>query len=265
MFWKRILTVVIAGPFVIGVIVCPVPWVFKVFVAACLGISLVEFFTIVGHSASERRFGIGLGLFHLLFLLFSPYVRLYGVWEMTLLVIAVFAYYCLAPIAQREGIASRVGLTLLGSLYIVTFGAYVSFLRELPDGIYWVLTALAMTWMNDTSAYFVGRRFGRRKLAPKISPGKTLEGFLGGFVGSFVGFLFFWLLLHNPVTFSKGLLLTFAVGLMGPLGDLSESLIKRSFGVKDSGQIIPGHGGMLDRIDALLFTAPVVYLFASQL
>ena len=97
----------------------------------------------------------------------------------------------------------------------------------------------------------------------RISPGKTVEGFFGGYLGTLAGFFLFWLLLENDLALWKGIVLTMLVGIAGPIGDLSESLIKRSFHVKDSGNIIPGHGGMLDRIDALLFTAPVVYFFAA--
>ncbi len=262
MLFQRILTVVIAGPFVIGTILCPATIVFKVLCLLCLILGLREFLTIVGHPPVEKNAALFLGAGYMVSLLFGVTSRVLPLGDMSLLILVAFAFYCLYPAPNRAGIAVHIALTVLGILYVGTFGSFVARLRDLPDGAYWVFTLLGMTWLNDTSAYFFGHHLGRHRLAPLISPGKTVEGFLGGFLGSFLGFVLFWKMMANPLTLRDGLILTVLVGFLGPLGDLSESLIKRSFGVKDSGNIIPGHGGMLDRIDALLFTAPVVYWFA---
>lgn len=263
MLLQRLLTVVFAAPFLIGAIVCPLPWVFKAVVAVCIGGGLFEFFTIVGFSKGERLFAILLGLIHTLYLLFCPAAARYLLPEIGLLLLSVFGFYCILP-RGLAGLAPRIALTLLGVLYVGTFGAVVGMTRDLPDGIFRVFILLAMTWFNDTAAYFFGHHVGRRRLAPHLSPGKTIEGFLGGFVGSLVGFLLFWFLFGRPVSLSHGVVLVILSGLFGPLGDLSESLVKRSYGVKDSGNVIPGHGGMLDRIDALLFNAPVFYFLAQS-
>ena len=126
-----------------------------------------------------------------------------------------------------------------------------------------VFLLAATTFNADTGAYFAGHLFGRHKLAPKVSPGKTVEGLVGGIIGSLIAaFLcreIFWEEFRILDCWIVGIL----VGIIGPLGDLSESLVKRSLGVKDSGQLIPGHGGLLDRLDALLFTAPLVYYYAT--
>ena len=269
MLFQRILTVVIAAPFLIGALVYPRTEVFKTVVALCILVGLVEFYQIVHFPKRERFFAVGVGFLHTLYLLFCPERGGSMPLEITLLVLAIFAFYSLSHLrSSTEGgvteVAQQISFTLLGSLYVGTFGAFVGLLRDSWHGIFWVFLLLGMTWLNDTAAYFFGHRFGRHRMAPQISPGKTVEGFLGGFVGSFAGFLIFWFLFRQPIPFVDGLLLTILVGLFGPLGDLSESLIKRSFGVKDSGNIIPGHGGMLDRIDALLFTAPVIYFFATR-
>jgi phosphatidate cytidylyltransferase len=261
MLLKRIVTVLIGAPFVIGAIFAPMTWVFKGFVLACLFFALIEFFAIVALSPRERSFAVLLGVFHAAFLLFCPEAGRWMLLELSGIVLAAFAYYCLAPKESAEGLASKIALTALGVLYVGTFGSLVGLLRDREYGVFWVFALLAMTWLNDTFAYFFGHKFGRRKLAPKISPGKTVEGFFGGYLGTLAGFFAFWLLLENDLVLWRGILLTALVGVAGPIGDLSESLIKRSFHVKDSGNIIPGHGGMLDRIDALLFTAPVVYFF----
>lgn len=127
-------------------------------------------------------------------------------------------------------------------------------LRALPEGLAYTLLALAMTWGNDTGAYFAGLFFGRHKLYPKVSPNKTWEGFFGGLATSILACIVFRFFL--PLGWIDVLVLGGVAGVLGPMGDLSESLIKRAFGVKDSGKLIPGHGGLFDRIDALLFVAP---------
>lgn len=139
-------------------------------------------------------------------------------------------------------------------------------LRLLPEnGAWWVVVALVITWGNDTSAYFAGRFLGKRKLYPEVSPNKTWEGFFGGFVGA-IGFLFLQRAFFFPaLTVADCLIIGTLGSILGPAGDLCESMLKRAYGVKDSGKIIPGHGGMLDRIDALIFNAPMVFLYVAFL
>ncbi|MDP1827380.1 MAG: phosphatidate cytidylyltransferase [Archangium sp.] len=137
-------------------------------------------------------------------------------------------------------------------------------LRLVPDfGLMWVVSALVITWGNDTMAYFAGRLFGKHKLYPEVSPNKTWEGFAGGFVGA-IGFLFIQRAFFFPtMTVIDCFVLGILGSLLGPAGDLCESMLKRAYQVKDSGVIIPGHGGMLDRIDALIFNAPMVFLYVQ--
>ncbi len=119
--------------------------------------------------------------------------------------------------------------------------------------------------MADTGAYFTGHLIGKHKLAPLVSPGKTVEGFIGGIVASILAAFFCKFIFWREFAFVPCLILGTLIGIVGPIGDLSESLIKRSVNVKDSGQFIPGHGGLLDRVDALLFTAPTVYYYVKFL
>ncbi|HEY6106973.1 MAG TPA: phosphatidate cytidylyltransferase, partial [Anaeromyxobacteraceae bacterium] len=120
-------------------------------------------------------------------------------------------------------------------------------------------------WANDTFAYFAGSLFGRHRLLERVSPQKTWEGFAGGALGSVAGALAVRALLLGPVPLWAALAVAAGGAVLGPLGDLAESMLKRAAGVKDSGRLIPGHGGLLDRIDALLFVAPWVYAFAILL
>lgn len=137
-------------------------------------------------------------------------------------------------------------------------------LRAMPGAAAgaWILVALVVTWGNDTGGYFAGRFLGRHKLYPMVSPAKTWEGFAGGMVASILGcFLVRWLV-WQELTPIDCLVVGGVAGILGPVGDLSESMLKRAFGVKDSGKIMPGHGGLYDRVDALLFNAPWVFAYA---
>ncbi len=120
----------------------------------------------------------------------------------------------------------------------------------------------AMVMMTDTGAYYTGRSIGRRKLAPRVSPGKTIEGSIGGFVAAALTGPLCKLTFFPEIPMLDAILLGATLGVVGQIGDLAESLLKRGAGVKDSGAILPGHGGMLDRLDSLLFCAPVLYYYA---
>ena len=119
-----------------------------------------------------------------------------------------------------------------------------------------------MTWLSDTGAYFAGRALGKHKMAPILSPKKSMEGAVGGFVSALIAaFVARWLAFDHLAIWQV-IVLAVVANFLAQMGDLSESLLKRSYGVKDSGNVIPGHGGVLDRVDALIFSAPWVYIFA---
>ena len=184
--------------------------------------------------------------------------------HLTLLAIVVVALLCsLAWPNPIEGASGRAGWLIAGPIYIGATLSAVDLVHGLPNGGAWVLLTMVLAWASDTSAYFVGRKLGRTKLYPSISPKKTVEGALGGLAGSVVGavVLQHWLLPEMPV--GHAVLLALVAGCLGQAGDLLESLLKRSSGVKDSGGILPGHGGLLDRVDALMFTAPVTWAYAT--
>ncbi|MBI2339744.1 MAG: phosphatidate cytidylyltransferase [Deltaproteobacteria bacterium] len=150
-----------------------------------------------------------------------------------------------------------------GVMYVSVLFSFWGKMRGLPEWRFWFFLMLAGTVLSDVGGYVVGRWIGRHKLAPRISPGKTIEGLIGGVVFTVsAGFVVRFLFLPDFST-APLVIVCIAIAVIGPLGDLSESLIKRGFGVKDSGRLIPGHGGLLDRVDALLFTGPVVYYFAK--
>jgi phosphatidate cytidylyltransferase len=160
-----------------------------------------------------------------------------------------------------EEVPLRAGRVALAWLYCGVLPSTVVGLR-VRGGFDWVILAFAVTWANDTFAYFAGITFGRHPLLAHVSPKKTWEGFVGGAVGSLVAALAMqhWRLAAELST-GGALLLGAGAAVVGPLGDLTESLLKRAYRVKDSSRLIPGHGGLLDRIDALLFVAPWILLF----
>jgi undecaprenyl diphosphate synthase len=161
-------------------------------------------------------------------------------------------------------LVGRMAMTGFGVIWVALGFAYVLLIRQLNHGMELTIMLLACTMVNDTFAYFVGRAFGRNKLAPRISPGKTIEGAIGGIVGSIVAALI--VKIYSPwLTWGQALIFGLVIGVVGQCGDLFESAVKRDFRVKDSGKILPGHGGILDRFDAVLLAGFVTYWLAIGL
>lgn len=179
-------------------------------------------------------------------------------WLAGVVVIATLIFVTLRPGASLEGAADRIGRYLVGMGWIGLLG-FLPLVRRLEHGLAWVFLILVISWLGDTGAYFAGRFFGKRKLHPRVSPKKTWAGAVGGVVAAALGALVVREVASLDLGVAEALLLAAALCVAGILGDLSESLLKRSFSVKDSGWILPGHGGMLDRIDSLLFVAPLLY------
>ncbi|MHB8126482.1 MAG: phosphatidate cytidylyltransferase [Desulfitobacteriaceae bacterium] len=153
-----------------------------------------------------------------------------------------------------------VGFNFLAVFYSVVLFSYLYLLRQINQGITWTFLIFILVWATDIFAYLIGRRFGQHLLAPKVSPKKTLEGSLGGLLGSILVGLIFWYCMGG-VSLGHIIVLSLIVGLGGQIGDLFESALKRSAGIKDSGSLIPGHGGILDRCDSLIFVLPLVYYY----
>jgi phosphatidate cytidylyltransferase len=192
---------------------------------------------------------------------------------LTLLVVApiVGLLLVLVRLGDVHTAAVRVMANTFGPLYVGgALGAIILLRRDGDDlgphaGAGFVVLALCLAWASDTGAYFAGRFLGKHKLYEAVSPKKTVEGALGGLAASLLSAVVahFWFLPSLPL--GEGAVLALVAGALGQAGDLGESLIKRSFGVKDSGGIVPGHGGMLDRIDALLITGSMTYLYVKWL
>lgn len=153
--------------------------------------------------------------------------------------------------------------SLVGFIYTIVFLGFILKIRLLDHGIEAVFLLILSVFASDTGAFYAGRFFGKNKLMPKVSPKKTIEGFIGGFCLSIVVAVVFKLIFFKELPLLNAFLCGFACGISVPLGDLFESMVKRVFGVKDSGTILPGHGGFLDRVDGLLFASPLVYILIT--
>jgi phosphatidate cytidylyltransferase len=161
-------------------------------------------------------------------------------------------------------LVGRMALTGFGVIWVAIGFSYVLLIRALEHGTALTILLLACTIVNDTFAYFIGRAFGRHRMAPRISPNKSVEGAIGGIIGSVVAAIV--VKIYNPwLGWGESVLFGLVIGFVGQWGDLFESAVKRDFRVKDSGKILPGHGGILDRFDAVLFAGFVTYWLAIGL
>lgn len=175
-------------------------------------------------------------------------------------VVAVLLLYFSAMVLLYPRFSPQdIAVTFTSTFYVSLF-IYLYLIGTLDQGRAWLILLLVCTWSGDTMAFFVGRQWGRRPVAPKLSPGKTVEGALGGIAGSMAA-AFTATFFYTFIPLGWALALGAFIGLATLVGDLVESALKRQAGVKDSGHLIPGHGGVLDRFDSILFTAPLVYHF----
>jgi len=161
-----------------------------------------------------------------------------------------------------QSLIAPIAFHMLGLIYIPLALSFLVLMHLTASGVFWVFFLVIVIFCGDTGAYYVGRRWGRRKLCPAVSPGKTVEGALGGIAANLTAGLTMKAMFASQWSWSRTALMIICIGIAGQLGDLFESAIKRRAGVKDSSALLPGHGGILDRIDALLFAIPVAYGFA---
>lgn len=233
------------------------PYTLWLLVLGVAGVAWWEFVT-MARSAGQRPFMLvgGAATVGICLLAAAP-----PVWRVLALVGALGAI-ALAALVRRDptGLRADLGSTIFGLCWIGWLAGYAIYLRDFPgpvSGLIWLLTAIVITIAADTGAYFTGRAFGRHLLAPRVSPKKTVEGLIGGLVAvAIVGGGAAPLVLQLP--WWQGVGIGLIGGLAAVLGDLLESVVKRRLGVKDSSTLIPGHGGVLDRIDGLLFAIPAI-------
>ena len=249
----------------------PLPW-FTILVAIWGALAVFEFYRLVAASKAPPLTYFGI-IWTLLFILsrnsdllsiLEPHfdLNLFTPLLLTSAVLPSLIWFLLSP-KKKQPFTGWVW-TMAGILYVGWLLSYLVALRDLDEGRNWVFFSLFVTFASDTIAFFAGRTLGKHHLAPQISPGKTWEGVIGGILGAIIVGLFF--IPPTPLTlhlnWGQAILLSLFVSIFGQLGDLLESLFKRKMGVKDSGRLIPGHGGILDRTDSVVFIGIVVYYYA---
>lgn len=182
-------------------------------------------------------------------------------------ILIALAYHLLEYERGRDQAALDFSIVVTGLVYIGWIGSYLFDLRRLPDGGWWLMLVMMSLWLSDSSAYSIGVAYGRHKLAPRLSPKKSWEGYAtSAFTGTIGGAFFAYAFsaygnLAGDVTLAQGAVIGFLMGAIPTLGDLGESMIKRQSGLKDSSDIIPGHGGFFDRIDSWLWGAMIGYYY----
>jgi len=257
----RVLTSVVALPLLLGLLFFGPPLAWACLLFAASAVAAFELFSMtVGRDTLLRAAGITatvvVGV--------TLYLASHDARVLVTLCLLVTLAGLLIPLFRVSDIA-RSGLQLTslvaGPWYVGALLASLALLRR-DFGAGWVVLVLSLAWLADTGGYFVGRRFGNAKLYPTVSPKKTWAGLYGALLGSTLAGMVAALTYLPELRLSHALVLGLLGGVVGQLGDLVESLLKRSVGVKDSGTIIPGHGGILDRIDAVLFVAPLTYIYA---
>ena len=261
MLKTRLLTALVAIP-LLWLIVRYLPAaLFTGFICAVAAVALLEYFAMAlpDHPA-ERGLGVGGGILVAAAVVSGqPQVLGAGL----ALVVILGLVLPLVRTTDPLGATQRLGLSLLGILYFGFLTGHIVLLRAGDDGWRWVLFTVFTAMGSDSGGYFAGRAFGRHKLAPSVSPSKTVEGGIGAIAGAMVIAVLSKLVFLPVLGLREAMALGAAVSVLAQLGDLCESALKRAFGAKDSGWIIPGHGGILDRLDSLLFPIVFAYYYAA--
>lgn len=256
---QRIITAVIGAALFI-----PIVWLgglpFTLLVYAMAAIGLFELLRMKGHTIFSVHGAIALSALFV-FLMPNqwsiPLMETTGYTKIDLALIAVLLLLIYTVVVKNRYTFEDAAFSIMGVLYIGI--GFFYFIETRMDGIEYVIYALLVIWTTDSGAYFTGKKFGKKKLWPDISPNKTIEGFIGGILTAIIfALLFQWI---YPISSSYTILVivTILASIFGQMGDLVESALKRHYNVKDSGDILPGHGGILDRFDSLLFVLPLLH------
>jgi phosphatidate cytidylyltransferase len=258
----RVITALAAIPPLVFIVGFGPDWLFSTLVFAATALALREYYLLVDRDSTQRRVaGMLLGLAT------AWAVTLTGPsWTTELFLAGAFiGSFCWLLFGTPENERQKWSWFLLGLTYLGGFLPHFALLSELPRGREWIFFILVTVMAADTGGYFVGTLFGKRKLAPRLSPGKTIEGTVGLIAtGTLAGTLAARLWLPS-LSGGEAAFLAFCLSVVGQLGDLFESWIKRRWGVKDSGALFPGHGGILDRVDSLIFPAVFTTLYVKGL
>ena len=258
MLHNRIIVSLIMLP-VVSLVIAAGGWVFNLAVAAILGVAAWEYWRMVKSGGFQPSAVLLIGGVVLMTLLRYQFEFTGSQFGASVLILLTMAACTRSYELSHNQPASDFAITLAAIFYLGWLGSYLISLRSLPNGIWWTFLALPAAWVADIGAFFVGRQFGRHKLSPRVSPNKTWEGYLGGIPVAviFCALLALPLAAYIPVTPFKGGLIGLVVSVLAPIGDLGESMLKRQFNIKDTSNLLPGHGGIMDRIDSTLWASVI--------
>lgn len=262
MLGKRIISSVLLISVIIVAIA--VQWFFNALVLVFIAAGLLEFFSLLKNKGitAYKYFGLFLGLIIPLSVIFR--FESTKDWELLFIIIALLSLIIMQfKRRQNSGVIVEISTTLFGVFYVSWFFSYLIKIRNLPGGAGLLAAVLLITKLGDIGAYLVGTRFGKTPLMPRISPKKSVEGAIGGLMFSGLGAVATASFMNFG--YAHALVFGICLGVIGQLGDLSESLMKRDCEVKDAGTIFPGLGGVLDSIDSVLFSAPAFYFYISAI
>jgi phosphatidate cytidylyltransferase len=250
-------------PLVLLTIIKGTPWLFALMLSLLCLIAMLEFFGMALPARKNELYPFAaLGALAVA----TPLIGDGRIFIMVFAVAFLLAgFHFLFRLQDMGRVANELSLVVTAFLYIPFLIAHLLMIRLLPLGGNWLLLIMLIVMTNDSTAYYVGSAFGKHRLYEAVSPKKSIEGALGGLAGSAAGALLAKCTFFPELGFADALVTALVIGVIGQIGDLFESLLKRSFGVKDSGSIFPGHGGVLDRMDSILFAAPVTYYYAVYL
>lgn len=267
---QRLLVTLILVP--IGLVLIALGgWTYTLFVTLILAMAAWEYwhlFTLSGYSPSAIIIIGGTVIMALLPTLRQVITLPSNDFILSAFVLISMTWHLVAYEMGKDKAAADFGITLAGILYLGLVGSFLILLRNMTDGKWWVLVVLPSVWAADTGAYLIGSRFGKHKLSPRTSPHKTWEGYFAGIIfgvigGTLLGAL--WHIAAPAITAERGAIIGLVLGVLSTLGDLGESLFKRQASMKDSSHILPGHGGVLDRIDSWLWAGVIGYYLVTWL
>lgn len=263
--FKRWITAFILGPLVLWIIIKGSTLLLAVLVSVAAVFALREYLRIIfknddiACSNSMKIISYAVSMALIISACLGSWEILFLILAMNLLAMAVFV---LSRFAREKNVFDHVSKQVLGIVYIPVSLSLLVFIKGLDGGTFWIIWLLIVIFANDTGAFYTGTFFGKNKLCPNISPNKTIEGSLGGIAASMIfGFIFCQIFFNDLSLALVTVPASFLLAVAGQIGDLFESAMKRASNIKDSGRILPGHGGMLDRIDGLLLAIPVLYIY----
>jgi len=239
------------------------PFFTVVIIIALLG--LRELYGLAGKQGYKPSYILGtvLTLYFILILVYDVYSLNWYIDNIIITFFIMISFLIQLFRKDYSKVLAGISVTILGSIYLGYLLSFLIKIKDLPNGNYYLISLLIITWVNDIGAYLIGTYFGKNKIFPKISPKKTIEGSIGGIISSIAATFALknWL----NLTFNELISIGLIIAIIAQIGDLFESVLKRGSGVKDSGTLIPGQGGILDCLDSLIFTAPVFYYYIIML